>query len=66
MNNLVGDVKANSRDFYQYINGKKKDAQDVQKGVEVMLPSHIFKRQKNSMVSSRMCSIKMNIARSFF
>ena len=27
MNNLVGDFKANSKDFYQYINSQKKDAQ---------------------------------------
>ena len=27
MNNLVGDVKANPRDFYQYSNSKKKDTQ---------------------------------------
>ena len=30
MNNLVGDVKANHRDFYRYINSqKKKDAQGI-------------------------------------
>ena len=29
MNNLVGDVKANSRDFYQYINSQKKDTQGI-------------------------------------
>ena len=27
MNNLVGDVKANPRDFYWYINSQKKDTQ---------------------------------------
>ena len=27
VNNLVGDVKANPRDFYQYINSQKKDTQ---------------------------------------
>ena len=29
MNNLVGDVKANPRDFYRYINSKKKDTQGI-------------------------------------
>ena len=29
MNNLVGDVKANPKDFYQYINSQKKDAQGI-------------------------------------
>ena len=29
MNNLVGDVKANSRDFYRYINSQKKDTQGI-------------------------------------
>ena len=27
MNNFVGDVKANPRDFYRYINSQKKDIQ---------------------------------------
>ena len=29
MNNLVGDVKANPKDFYLYINSQKKDAQGI-------------------------------------
>ena len=29
VNNLVGDVKANPRDFYQYINSQKKDTQGI-------------------------------------
>ena len=29
MNNLVGDVKANPRDFYRYINSPKKDTQGI-------------------------------------
>ena len=29
MNNLVGDVKAKPRDFYQYINSQKKDTQGI-------------------------------------
>ena len=28
-NNLVGDVKANPRDFYRYINSQKKDTQGI-------------------------------------
>ena len=29
MNNLVGDVKANPKDFYRYINSQKKDTQGI-------------------------------------
>ena len=29
VNNLVGDVKANPKDFYWYINSQKKDAQGI-------------------------------------
>ena len=29
VNNLAGDVKANSRDFYLYINSQKKDTQGI-------------------------------------
>ena len=29
MNNFVGDVKANPRDFYRYINSQKKDTQGI-------------------------------------
>ena len=29
MNNLVGDVKENPRDFYRYINSQKKDTQGI-------------------------------------
>ena len=29
VNNLVGDVKANPRDFYRYINSEKKDNQGI-------------------------------------
>ena len=29
INNLVGDVKANPRDFYRYINSQKKDTQGI-------------------------------------
>ena len=70
VNNLVGDVKANSRDFYRYINSQKKKTPRVfhpWKGrMERVLLSWISKRQRNSMVSLRMCSIKMNTPRSRF
>ena len=29
VNNLVGDVKANPRDLYRYINSQKKDTQGI-------------------------------------
>ena len=29
VNNLVGDVKANSRDFYRYINSQRKDTPGI-------------------------------------
>ena len=29
VNNLVGDVKANPRDFYRYINSQKKDTKGI-------------------------------------
>ena len=61
MNNLVGDVKANPRDFYRYINSQKKDTQGIppRKGrMEMVLLSRISKRQWNSIVSLRMYSVK--------
>ena len=66
VNNLVGEVKANPRDFYRYINSQKKDTQGIppRKGrMERVLLSQISKRQRNSMFSLRMCSIKMNTPR---
>ena len=69
VNNLVGDVKANPRDFYRYINSQKKDTQGIppRKGrMERVLLSRISKRQRNSMVSLRMYSIKLNTRRSRF
>ena len=29
VNNLVGDIKANPRDFYRYINSQRKDIQGI-------------------------------------
>ena len=69
VNNLVGDVKANPRDFYRYINSQKKTPKVFHpwKGkMERVLLSRISKRQRNSMVSLRMCSVKMNTPRSRF
>ena len=67
VNNLVGDVKANPRDFYRYINSQKKDIQGIpplkRKNGKGVAQS---KRQRNSMVSLRMCSVKMNTPRSRF
>ena len=68
MNNLVGDVKANPKDFYQYINSQKKDAQGIPPlkkrngGGVAQNP----RKQQNSMVSSLMCSLNPNTVRSLF
>ena len=62
VNNLVGDVKANPRDFYRYINSQKKTPKAFHSWkwrMERVLLSRTSKRQRNSMVSLRMCSIKM-------
>ena len=60
VNNLVGDVKANPRDFYRYINSQKKDTQGIPPGrMERVLLSRTSKRLRNSMVSVRMCSVKI-------
>ena len=63
VNNLVGDVNANARDFYRYINSQKKKRKGK---MERVLLSWISKRQRNSIVSLRMCSVKMNTPRSRF
>ena len=69
VDNLVGDVKANPRDFYRYINSQKKDTQGIpprKRGKKVVLPNQILRKQVNSTVSSRTCLPKLNIARSLF
>ena len=69
VNNLVGDVKGNPRDFYRYINSQKKTpmVSHPWKGrMERVLLSRTLKRQRNSMVSLWICSIKMNTPRSRF
>lgn len=50
VNNLVGAVKANPRDFYRYINSKKKDRQGIpplKNGMAVVLQNQILNGQKN-------------------
>ena len=67
VNNLVGDVKANPRDFYRYIRKKTPKVFYPGKGrMERVLLSRTSKRRRNSMVSLWMCSIKMNTPRSRF
>ena len=70
--NNLGDVKANPRDFYRYINRQKKkhprystSEKEEWKGC-CSVGSRISKKQRNSMVSLRTCSIKMNTPRSLF
>ena len=62
VNNLVGDIKTNPRDFYRYINGQKKDTQGIPP-LKVLLNRN-WNRRMNLMVSLRMCSTKMSTAKS--
>ena len=58
MMNLVGDVKANSRDFYRYINSQIKYTQGIsplKRGTDVGPPSQNSRRQMNLMVRSLGC-----------
>ena len=67
VNNLVGDVKANPRDFYRYINSQKKDTQGIpplKKRNGSGIAQSNLRRRKNLMVSSRMFSLKVNTTRS--
>ena len=69
MNNLVGDVKANPRDFYRYINSQKKDtkgSRTLKKDKEVVLPNQISRKQVSLTTSSRMYLPRVNIARFLF
>ena len=69
VNNSVGDVKVNPRDFYRYINSKKKDVQGIpplKKRNESGLAESDFEKAGEFNVSLRMCSPKLNIARSLF
>ena len=67
VNNLVGDVKANPRDFYRYINSQKKDTQGIptlKKRNGSGIAQSELRGRKNLMVSSRMFSLKVNTNRS--
>ena len=69
VNNLVGDVKTNPKDFYRYINGQKKDAQGIpplKREIVVVLLNGNPRKQQNSMVSSLMYSLNPNTVRSLF
>ena len=65
---MVGDVKANPRDFYRYICSQKKKTIKVFRPLkeEEELVSQLQKlnRLRNLMVSLRMCSTKVIILRS--
>ena len=63
MNNLVGDVKANPKDFNRYINIQKKDAQGIpllKREMGVALLNRNPRKQQNSIVSSQMDSLNPN------
>ena len=67
VNNLVGDIKANPRDFYRYINSQKKDTQGIpplKRRNGSGLAESELNRQRNLTVSLRMCSTKANIPKS--
>ena len=67
VNNLVGDVKANPRDFTVTKTVRKKDTQGIpplKKEMEVELHNPNLRRRKNLMVSSRKFSLKVNTNRS--
>ena len=70
VNNLVGDVKANPRDFYRYINSQKKDTQGIpplkRKNGKGVAQSDLEKAEEFSDQFIRMCSVKMNTPRSRF
>ena len=69
VNNLVGDVKANPRDFYRYINSQKKDTQGIpplkRKNGKGVAQSDLEKAEEfNGQFT--MGSVKMNTPRSRF
>ena len=58
---------ANPRDLYRYKNSQKNDTQGIlpmKREMEVELHNPNLRRRKNSMVSSRMFSLKVNTNRS--
>ena len=69
MNNLVGDVMANPKDFYRYINSQKKDAQGIpplkkRNGGGVAQSESGKAAEFNG--QSLMCSLNLNTVRSLF
>ena len=69
VNNLVGDVNANPRDFYRYINSQKKDNQGIpplKEEEELVSMLQKLNRLRNLMVSLRMCLTKVITVRSHF
>ena len=69
VNNLVGDDKANPKDFYRYINSQKKDALDIpplKKINEVVLLNRNPRKHLNLMTNSLMCSLNLYTVRSLF
>ena len=68
VNNVVGDIKANPRDFYRYINSKEKETRGISPlkkgGIKVGSPNRNSRRRMNLMVCSWMSSLKLNITRS--
>ena len=67
VNNLAGDIKANPRDFYRYINSQKKDTQGIpplkRRNGSGLAVSEL-EQARNLTVTLRMCSTKANIAKS--
>ena len=69
MNNLVGDVKANPKDFYRYINSQKKDTQGIpplKKRNGSGVAQSESEKAAEFMVSSLMYSLNPNTGRSLF
>ena len=71
VNNLVGDVKANPRDFYRYINNQKKDTQGIpplkKKNLKGVTQSDLEKAEKfNGQFTYVFNKIKLNTPRSRF
>ena len=54
MNNLVGDVKVNPRDFYRYTNSQKKDTQGIpplkRKNGKGVAQSDVFNKNEHTEV----------------
>ena len=69
MNNLVGDVRANPRDFYRYINSQKKYVQGIHPLIKLqgsVLAQSDF--EKASEFNGQFTDVftKLNTARSLF